>query len=315
MQAPRISIIVCTRNRSASMARTLEALRQLTIPTDWQLELIVVDNASTDNTKEVVASANLPRFAVRWVEEAAKGKSFALNKGIAASTGEVLLFTDDDIIPAPDWLEALARPLLANECDAVAGRIDLAEHLQRPWLKGSYARWLAVTGEEPEEGFELIGANMGIRREVLTKVPGYDEELAPGAIGLGEDTLFTWQMAEAGLRIKFAKEARVIHAAEPWRLTRASWLNMARSHGRKDAYLHYHWLHEDPNHSRLHEFYLRVKLALRRLLQPPPLLEDEGCSAWEMSYVGQIEMCKQYRIERRGPRKYSRTKPALNSTR
>ncbi len=303
----RISVIICTSNRAGPLANTLAALTKVFVPDSWDVELLVVNNGSTDETAGVLREADLTNFRLRVLVDERKGKGNALNTGLAAASGEAIIFTDDDVIPARDWLTKLVTPLLEGECDAVAGRIKLADHLRRPWLSFSYARWLAATDGVGDD-FELIGANMGIHRRVLEKVPGFDTNLAPGAIGLGEDTLFTWQLQEAGFQIKFIAEAVVEHHPDISRLLRSEWLRMAESHGRKDAYLLHHWKHGKINFPTFLQMRLRLKLFLRRLLEPPAPANAEGCAAWEMSYLGDIAMCKQYRTERRHAPRYSRSK-------
>ncbi len=299
---PSISIIICTRNRATALATTLAALGALSVPAGCEVEVVVADNGSTDETAEVLASARFAELQLQSLFVPEKGKSFALNAAIAAARGELLLFTDDDVVPVPDWMEKLTQPLRDGAADAVGGRIELAPELQRPWLTPNLASWLAVTDTSLPE-FELVGANMGLRRTVLERVV-FDGALAPGAIGLGEDTLLTWQLHDAGFRILFVPDAVVVHHPEASRLRRASWLKMAESHGRKDAYLRYHWLHDDIRAPRLRRLVLRGKLALRRLLQPPVALEAESCEPWEMSYVGDIAMCTQFCAEKKRARRY-----------
>src|SRR4029453_10683811 len=89
-----VSIIICSCNRAAVLQQTLEAFRFAKVPADWWVELIMVDNASTDNTSAVVENVQLPTIAIRVVTEPRRGKGHALNTGIAAARGEVLLFTE-----------------------------------------------------------------------------------------------------------------------------------------------------------------------------------------------------------------------------
>ena len=147
---------------------------------------------------------------------------------------------------------------------------------------------------------------MGFRRSVLERVPAFDTELGPGALGFGDDTLFGWQLSEAGFRIGYARSAGVIHHVNPSRLRRTEWLSAARSRGRSQAYLRYHWEHSDIQYPRLRQLYYFIKLQLRRVVQRPPPLESEGCPLWEVSYVLHMAMCKQFRLERRRPRNYAR---------
>ena len=147
---------------------------------------------------------------------------------------------------------------------------------------------------------------MGFRRSVLKIISSFDPELGPGALGRGEEALFSSQLIEAGGRIAFARQATAIHNPGAIRLQRGEWLAMARKLGHQEAYLDYHWRHRDLRWPRLKSFWLRVKLNLRRKLQPPPSATSEGCLPWESSYVRELAMNEQFCIEQRRPRQYAR---------
>jgi len=304
------SIIVCTRNRAASLRRTLRPLGELSIPAGWQVELLIVDNGSTDDTAAVARDARPGRLAVRYVLEPEPGKSRALNRAIAEARGEYLLFTDDDVAPRTDWVERMVTPMLNGACDAVNGQIILAPDLTRPWLTEMHMSWLALSlgAGSRDWARELIGANMGFRRAVLQRVPGYDPELGPGSPsgGVCEDTLLGMQLAAAGFRIAYVEDAIVVHHLDPSRLQRQHWLGFARGRGRNWAYIRYHWKHDDIRAPRLQAAWYAAKLGLRRRLQPPPALDAEGCPPWEMSYAFRLELCRQFVRERRRPRNYAR---------
>jgi len=304
--SPRVSVIVCTRNRAASLEATLRALGGVAIPPGWRAELIVVDNASTDDTALVLQNAHLLNLAMRCLREPRPGVSLARNRGLAAAGGEVILFTDDDVAPAGDWLERLATPLFERQCDAAVGRIEMAAHLRRPWMEPGHKRWLAAPEATPAGELELIGANMGVHRSVLRQVPAFDPELGGGALGFGDDTLFSDQLVKAGLRIQFVASAVVVHHFDPSRLRRAAWLDAARKRGRTQAYLLHHWHHSGLRFPRLRWFWLAAKLLVRRIAQPPGAAQDEGCPLWEISYVGSMAACRQIVRERRRPRNYAK---------
>jgi glycosyltransferase involved in cell wall biosynthesis len=303
-----VSIILCTCNRAAPLQKALGTLGKVSIRPDWEAELLVVDNGSADDTATVVRNAKLGNMEVRYLREAQKGKGHALNAGLAKARGDIILFTDDDVILAEDWAEQIMSPLLHGSCDAVTGQITLAPNLMRPWMTPAHRWWLASSHDAlPYHGSrEMIGANMGFRRSVLERVGAFDPELGPGALGVGDDTLFGWQLAEAGFRIGHAPKAGATHQLDASRLRRINWLSEARKHGRSEAYLRNHWEHSDIQNPRLRQFCYFIKLQLRRVLQRPPPLESEGCPLWEMSYVLHMEMCKQFCFERRRPRNYSR---------
>lgn len=288
------------------LERTLNAFHLVKVPEGWSVEMIVADNGSTDETARVVKWANHPAIEIRHVYQPLPGKSRALHTALSEARGEALLFTDDDVVPSPNWLECMARPLLEKRCQAVAGRIRLCPELRRWWQTHLHGIWLADVPELEADSPELVGASMGIHRAVFELIDGFDEELGPGASGFGEETLLWMQMKEAGLRIKPVHDTFVTHYPDPSRLTRASWLATAARYGRTRAYLAYHWEHAQVPCPGLEAMYVRIKLILRRLLCSPTLPDAEGCPAWEMSYLVRIESLMRYIVESRKPRNYER---------
>lgn len=298
------SIIICTRNRAPMLEATLNAFRGMNVPSDWRVEMIVVDNGSTDHTAEVVKSASHPVIEIRYVYESRPGKSRAQNSAMAGARGEALLFTDDDVEPAANWVERMAGPLLARTCEAVAGRILLAGDLQRPWFTPMHKVWLAVAAELENDAPELVGASMGIHRSVFETIDDFDEELGPGATGFGEETLLWMQMKEAGMRIDPVNDTFVIHHPDSSRLLRSSWLETAGRRGRTLAYVLHHWEHGRVPWPVLHAHAVRLKLLLRRLMRSSVRKDAEGCPAWEMSYLTRIELLRRFVEESRKPRNY-----------
>jgi glucosyl-dolichyl phosphate glucuronosyltransferase len=301
-----ISIIICTRNNAAGLRQTLAALKCCKIPPGCDVEALVVDNASSDDTEAAVRNAGLTKIAVRYLHESREGLSHARNTGLKQARGDVLLFTDDDVVMADGWIEKLAVPLLVRKCDAVTGNVTIAAHLQRPWMTSIHRGWLASSREAqvPNGLISLVGANMGFHRSVLEQVPSFDPDLGAGAIGSGEDTLFGLQLAEAGYRIEFVADARASHHFDVERLKHRRWLSDAAKRGRTEAYIFYHWEHREIVGAARRRLSYWIRLKLRRIIQPLPPMDEEGCPTWEMNYVSSLEMLKQYGIESRRPRLY-----------
>lgn len=286
------------------LKQTLAALRLVRVPGGCSAEIIVVDNGSGDDTRQVIESTRHDALKARYVCEPTRGKVSALHAGMKAANGEVMVFTDDDVRPEPAWLERMVAPLFDGSCDAVVGRTELASEMSRPWMRTRHRARLAAV--EPDEGeVELVGANMAFHRRVLERVPAFDSELGPGALGLCEDTLFSWQVKEAGYRMRLIEDAKVVHHPESDRLLRSQWLVSARSQGRSRAYILHHWEHKELKRARLRALYYAAKLIVRRELQPPPALNEEGFPLWEMSYVVELEINKQFLKERKRIRNYA----------
>jgi glycosyltransferase involved in cell wall biosynthesis len=255
---PTVSIIICTRNRAESLRPTLASIGRAEVPAGWQAELMVVDNGSTDDTAEVVRDARLGNMTVRYLSEPWGGLSFARNTGLRETSGEIILFTDDDVRVPEHWIEGMGREIFNGHADAVAGGVvfpPLLDFAVNSCRFRTRRGWLASTEEiDPQRPKRLVGANMAFHRRVLERVPGFDVELGAGALGFGEETLFSWRLLAAGYRLAGALDTAVEHHFDLKRLTEEglveSALKMARSH----AFIVYHWEHR------------RLWLALPRLI-------------------------------------------------
>jgi glycosyltransferase involved in cell wall biosynthesis len=243
-----VSIIICTRNQADSLKRTLTSIGKAIVPRGWTVELLVVDNGSTDSTPAVVASMTLPNLPIRYIQEPRKGKAYAYNTGIAAAHGRMFLFTDDDVRVPVGWIDGMCRPMLDRGADAVAGGVefppDLTSALTQPPF--SLRRSLFASTEElnREAPARMVGANMAFHRHVLDQVPGFDVELGPGALGFYDETLFSWQLLAAGYTLVGAFDVVVEHHFDRARLTSEGLIGIARKMGRSHAFVFHHWSHK-----------------------------------------------------------------------
>jgi GT2 family glycosyltransferase len=300
------SIIICTRNRSPKLAETLESFSRVRVPTGWDVEMIIVDNGSTDETAAVIRKAWHPVIRIRHLTENRSGKSRAQNRALREAESDVLLFTDDDVEPADNWIERMAGPLRDGSASAVVGRIILSSELRRPWMTPMHEMWLAAVAEPDDDDPILIGACMGIHRRVFERIGTFDEELGPGAAGCGEETLLWCQIKEAGMRIITVRDTHVVHHPHASRLDRSSWLAASKRYGITDAYVRHHWEHERRTFPRMRSMILRVKLFVRKKFVSRNQNGGEGCPEWELSYLVRLESLRQWRIESRRPRNYER---------
>ena len=263
LQSPSVSIVICTRNRAENLSQTLESLRLIDVPAAMNCELIVVDNGSTDSTKQVARNFELPGMEMKYIFEPKAGQVRARNTGLDNSMGDVILFTDDDVQPPRHWIAGMSAPILADEADAVAGGVRLAPHLLRPWMTPLHRAMLASTESlDPNNLEQLVGANMAFSRRVLSRVPRFDAELGPGALGFYDDTLFALQLREAGSRLAAALDVEVEHHPQSSRLLHQNYRDMATKLGRSMGYVSHHWRHETKSYvyHQLLSSYLRLKL-------------------------------------------------------
>ena len=221
---PDISVIVCTYNRAKSLQDTLRALAAQEARDGLLLELVVVDNSSTDETRDVVGAAGqTSRWPVRYLFEGRLGKSRALNYGIREARAQWLVFTDDDVIPEPSWAQALYDAGCTYEADCVGGRILPLWAKEPPsWLAGQQLALESLAlldcGSEPRldgihTAYRIYGANMAFRKAVFEDVGPFRVDLGPTGLQCihGEETDFLVRAHHAGKRLAYAPEAVVRH--------------------------------------------------------------------------------------------------------
>lgn len=216
-----ISIIICTYNRAGLLERALRALARQTIRPE-HFEVIVIDDCSEDATATVcdIARRDLPNL--RYVCNSTNmGIPGAANRGICVSSGDRLLFTDDDCIAHNNWVECMGKALLSEPivAGAVASPVsnyirlchNIAEfHRFMPGLKGGPVQFIA-------------GANMGIRRSVIEELAGFQN-----CAMLAPDMEMVLRAQSKGHSIFFEPNAIVTH--NPDRTTLASVFRYASKH-------------------------------------------------------------------------------------
>src|SRR5512141_701583 len=120
MATPYFSVVIPTYNRQNVLARCLDALEHQTIAPSL-FEVIVVDDGSTDGTREMLGSRAFP-FAFRAITVPNGGASAARNAGVAIARGTFVALTEDDVVPDARWLEAAHRRLAGGDIDVLEGR-------------------------------------------------------------------------------------------------------------------------------------------------------------------------------------------------
>lgn len=220
-----ISVIVPTHNRRALLEKKLRALEAQ----QGEFEVIVVADGCTDDTVEWLGRypAGLP---LRCLETEGKGAAYARNRGAQVAGGEILLFSDDDVIPGPGWIAAHQRAHSSPKTVAV-GRLLLPPQLKSSGaaeLLGPALFWWNATGN-----------NTSLPRSLFETVGGYDPERFAGYGG--EDPDLAYRLRKAGARFVFAKEAEAVH--EAWD-HHGSALSRARKAGA--AHMRVYRKHQDP---------------------------------------------------------------------
>lgn len=223
------TIIVCTYNRAESLRDTLRALKAQQALAGRAWEVIVVDNNSKDHTRQVVEEFRHEWPLLRYEFESKQGLSHARNHGIAAARGEILLFTDDDVLPEPDWLEVTLAGLQKYRADACGGYIAPIWEIPPPdWLTERFYGFLAVRTER-SDAYDIIsasqapfGANMAVRKAVFGQVGLFDTSRGRKGkvLASGEDGELFERILAADLKAVFLGQSRVHHKVESFRLTK-----------------------------------------------------------------------------------------------
>jgi glycosyltransferase involved in cell wall biosynthesis len=204
MRLPSFSVVVPVRNGEATIGTCVESLLAQRYPAD-RYEIIVVDNASTDDTARGVAS-----YPVTLLRCETPGPSPARNTGVRHSHAEVIAFTDADCVADAGWLAGLAPAFADDAVGAAGGAIESFDHPQRTLVELFCAdvRPLRNYGSGDGELLPfLMGANAAYRRAPLLTAGGWDEGL-----GTAEDIELAWRFQmKTGTRLAYCDDAIVYH--------------------------------------------------------------------------------------------------------
>ena len=235
-----ISVVVITYNRARSLRDTLDCLR-VQDAAGFEHEVVVVDNNSSDGTRDAVAAAQAQgERRIRYCFEGRQGQGYARNTGVAAARGDVVAFTDDDVEPRPDWLAALARAFDRHGADCVYGKVLPRWQAPPPaWLGAYFQRRLAMLdrGDAPvvvtSASQQFVCANMAVRKERVVALGGFDVRLGNRGNRLGgeEDTELFERLLASGARIVYTPDAVVYHKVPVERMRLAYFRRWHFEHG------------------------------------------------------------------------------------
>jgi glucosyl-dolichyl phosphate glucuronosyltransferase len=239
----KVTVILCTFNRSATLPCALDSLVAQQVPASVTWEVVVVDNNSTDDTRVTVERyCNRYPGRFRYLFEAQQGLSRARNAGIHAACGEILAFLDDDVVAEPDWLANLTSSLTDPAYAGAGGRVVAPTGFAPP-------HWLTLGGEMDLGGPLALfdqgaipgelnrapyGANMAFRRSMFEKYGDFRVDLGRCGSSLlsGEETEFANRLLVASELLRYEPSAVVHHPVPAERLNERYFRNWWFDFGR-----------------------------------------------------------------------------------
>ena len=203
MSRPRLTVVIPTHNGAETLVACLHALRAGALPPD---EIIVVDDASTDGSAELAIRSGCR--VIRLAENV--GAARAKNRGASAATGDILFFTDDDVIVARDTLAHLVENFDDPQIAGVVGLLDrqipfsdFASNFKNLWMRFTYAKM-------PRERIGVFYTSVAaMRRGIFLKLGGFDEHYVGASIA--EDTEFGQRVWAAGYHLRLDVRVTAVH--------------------------------------------------------------------------------------------------------
>jgi GT2 family glycosyltransferase len=221
-----LSVVIPTHNRAKSLSKLLASLRNTDGFDLFRMEVIVDNNDCQDDTLHLLDNEGQrpTDYDFKILTEKRRGKASALNCGLKAARGSVILVIDDDVVVEPATLRMHLDCYRLYPYDAVQGRIlpgvDPLGNEADPRRLREYNIPYIDYGDSVRQIRGLTGTNMSFKREVFETVGTFDPRLGPGASGFSEDTEFSRRVRSAGFKIGYTPHAVVYHELDPARFGR-----------------------------------------------------------------------------------------------
>lgn len=247
-----LSVIIPTRNRAETLEKSLESITKQTFPHNY-FEVIVVDNGSTDNTKEVINSFQPKIKNLRYFYEKTPGLHVGRHKGLKEAIADILVYADDDIEALPTWLEGIWEAFQDPVTVLVGGK-NLPNFESEPplWIKkmwnkkiegGNVLGYLSILdlGSEIKEihPYYVFGCNFSVRKKILEEAKGFHPDGMPQELikyrGDGESHVSRYVL-ENGYKAMYNPKASVYHLVSNSRMKFEYFMQRAYNQGISDSF-------------------------------------------------------------------------------
>jgi glycosyltransferase involved in cell wall biosynthesis len=243
----KISIIIPTYNRAKMLGITIESFVCQNYPKD-QYEIIIADNNSKDNTKEVIEEWQMKLPAtIKYIFENKQGVHYARNTAAKYAKGEILYYTDDDMIADQNLLSEILKPfLLDDKVATVTGRVLPKWEVSPPQWILKYCNNDLLSLNDPKEDLiiapydcNVFSCHQAIKRDVLFEAGGFNPENTAGEwIGDGETGL-NIKIKDLGYKFAYNGKSVIYHMISPTRMTQGYLNKRLANQGNCDSYTEY----------------------------------------------------------------------------
>lgn len=218
---PLLSVVICTYNNAESLSITLQQVLSQKISCPELIEVVVINNNSSDETAQVLEKIESSQFNYRHYFEPRQGISHARNTGFENAHGDYVLYTDDDAEIPEYWLEKYLRKIKSKTIDCVFGKISIIWDMPQPWwydaerFQGLFA---ALDYGDTEQQIStkrhpFLSKNVCIKKSCLIEIGGFDPRLGRKGKILtgGEEILAFYRLIEANKTVYYFPDITVGH--------------------------------------------------------------------------------------------------------
>jgi len=269
-----ITIVIPTYNRAHLIRKTLKSLTEQNYPKELY-EILVVDNNSTDNTAQVINELSVNSGGIiNYIFEGRQGSHFARNCSVDHAKGDILYFTDDDMIADKNVLTAIAGIFEKYpEVGSVTGRVLPQWESEPPlWVKKYCTNgWLSLFDRDDEEfvsenDFGVFSCHQAVRKDLFIKAGGYNPDIVNGEWLGDNETGLNIKIKKTGYKFAFTGKAITFHMIPPTRMTQKYLNKRFANQGNCDSYTDYR-ANRFSNVELKQQNFLFVKLRMLRVVK------------------------------------------------